>query len=83
MPNYFVQGLSLVGAAMVLFAYVATALNKMNPKGLPYGVLNCVGTAMIAVTALSPLNLGVLLLESCWSVVSLFLCVKAFRQPMA
>ena len=77
MPNYAIQALSLVGAAMVLFAYIATALNKMNPKGLPYGILNCVGTAMIAVTALFPLNLGVLLLEGIWSVVSLILCVKA------
>ena len=79
MSNHVIQALSLAGAAMVLFAYVASALNKMSPKGLPYGLLNFVGPALLAYTALYPLNLGVLILEGVWSVVSLFLCVNALR----
>lgn len=74
------QVLSLAGAALVLYAFLALSFKKINPDGLPYAVLNFVGTGLLALSVLSPFNLGLFLVEAIWSVASLWLCVKALKR---
>lgn len=76
------QILSLVGAAMVLGAFLASSYGRMTQTSLAYGLLNCVGTGLLAWSALNPLNLGVVVLESVWCVASLGLCIRAVRGKL-
>lgn len=74
------QMLSIVGAAMVLYAFLALSFGRMDQKGLPYGILNCLGTFLLALSVLHPFNLGIFTVESVWSAASFWLCVKAVRR---
>ena len=75
--------LSIAGAVAVLIAFVMSNLRKMDPKGKAYALLNFVGTGALAVTVIDPLNVGVLAVETVWSLFSLYLLVLAMKRPLA
>lgn len=79
-PN---QILSLAGAFMVLTGFLGAAFFKMNNQGMLYAVLNFVGTFLLALAVLHPFNIGVFLVEAVWSVASLGLIIKIWRQRAA
>lgn len=62
--------MQLVGAVVVLGAFVANQWFRMRTDGFTYLVLNAVGTAVLAVVAAVNGDLGFLLLEGVWAVVS-------------
>lgn len=76
-PN---QILSLVGAVLVLTGFLGAGFFKMNNQGMLYAVLNFVGTFLLALAVLSPFNLGVFMVEAVWSVASLGLILKVWRN---
>jgi hypothetical protein len=78
------QALSLVGAALLLAAYAGHQLGWRLGKGLIYSFLNFAGSAMVTVSAIAPLNLGVVILEGVWAIVSAIAVVRllrALRKP--
>lgn len=75
-PN---QVLSLAGAVIVLAAFLGSAFFKMNNQGMPYAVLNFVGTSLLALAVLNPFNLGFFLVETVWAIASLVLIIKIWR----
>ncbi|HMB02206.1 MAG TPA: hypothetical protein VKP69_00525 [Isosphaeraceae bacterium] len=78
------QSLSLAGALLVLLGYGGNQYAGLRSDGLPYGLLNLVGSTLLAVPAFQPLNLGVLVLESAWALISLGIVVRALgRKPTA
>ena len=60
----------LVGAMLILAAYVASQQNRMRLDSAQFLALNTAGAAILAVVALSNRDLGFLLLESVWTLVS-------------
>ena len=80
MNNSLVQTLSLAGAFLVLAGYGGQQYASLRGDGLWYGLLNLVGSGLLALTALRPLNAGMLVLESVWAAISLGIVVKALRR---
>ncbi len=74
------QALSLTGAVLILIAYGAVQLGRMDPRGLAAGVLNLVGSLLVAASALAPANAGVLLLEGSWALISVGTLVALARR---
>lgn len=74
------QILSLVGAANVLSAFLANSFGRMKNDSLLYAILNFLGTGLLALSVLSPLNLGILIVEVIWAGASLGLCFRAIRR---
>src|SRR5438067_1702733 len=74
------QLLSIVGAALVLAAFGASQYAGMRSDGIPYGLLNLVGSALLALSAVQPFNAGVLMVEAAWSVLSLGIVVRAWQR---
>lgn len=74
------QILSLLGASLILWAFIASSYHRMEQTGILYGVLNFFGAAFLAVSLIDPLNLGALILESVWSVTGLLLAVRALKK---
>lgn len=68
---------SLVGAVLVLAAYGGQQLAGLRAEDLAYGVLNLVGSLLLAGSAIAPLNPGVLLLESTWALFSAGIVYRA------
>lgn len=73
------QALSLVGAACLLTAYAAHQLGWRLGKGRMYSLLNFIGSAMVTISAIAPLNLGVVILEGVWAIVSAIALVRLLR----
>ena len=72
--------LSIGGALLVLIAFVASNVGAMSSKSIIYALLNCLGTGLLAITVIDPLNIGVLVVETVWSLFSAYLIVRALRE---
>jgi hypothetical protein len=65
------QAISLAGAAMILAAFAAQQAGRLRPSDRLYLVLNFVGSAILAYFAVEARNLGLIVLEGSWAVISL------------
>jgi hypothetical protein len=73
------QLVQIVGALLILVAFTAAQLGAMDQHSRTYLVLNFVGSLVLAVLAWRESQLGFLLLESVWAVVSLWGLRAALR----
>jgi hypothetical protein len=60
----------IAGALLILAAFAAGQLRKLDAHSVPYLLLNLVGSAILAVIAAVDLSWGFLLLEGTWAIVS-------------
>jgi drug/metabolite transporter (DMT)-like permease len=65
------QILSLVGAAMILAAYVALQRGKLDKDDRVFNLLNFVGAGLLTVVAVADQRWGFIILEGTWSLLSL------------
>jgi hypothetical protein len=64
------QALQLLGAVLILTAFIGAQTKRMAPGSRIYLVLNFVGSVILAVLAGVDADLGFLLLETVWALVS-------------
>jgi hypothetical protein len=64
------QAAQIAGAVLILIAFTAAQRGSMSPHSLVYLVLNLVGSVVLTVVAAVEFDLGFLLLEAVWAVVS-------------
>ncbi len=77
------QVIQLIGAALILTAFVLAQIERLQPSSATYLTLNFLGGLILAAVAALDLDLGFLVLESVWAAVSaagLFRFVQAARQ---
>ena len=60
----------IAGAVLILIAFAAAQRGSMSPHSLPYLALNLAGSLILTVVALIDRDLGFLLLEAVWALVS-------------
>jgi hypothetical protein len=70
------QLLSFAGALLILIAYIGHQLKWMNSRKPLYSVLNAVGSGILGYIALSPFQLGFVVLEFVWVAVSVYALVR-------
>lgn len=73
------QVIQVVGALLILLAFVAAQAGRVSPHARSYLVLNLVGSVILAVIAAYEFDLGFLLLESVWAIVSLWSLIQVER----
>lgn len=73
------QIVQLIGAVLILTAFVLNQQHRLGADSLTYLVLNAVGAAVLAVVAIADRDLGFTLLEATWTVVSTAGLVRHFR----
>jgi hypothetical protein len=65
------QAVSLLGAAMILFAYGAHQLGRLERDGPLYLGLNLAGSCILTVVAIRTGSLGLTAMEGAWAAISL------------
>lgn len=73
------QLIQIVGALLILAAFTAVQLERMRPDSRLYLTLNLVGSAILAILAVSAEQWGFVLLEGVWAIVSAWGLVVALR----
>src|SRR5690348_6826500 len=77
------QVFQIVGACLVLAAFVAAQLRVLDQQSYAYLVVNLVGSGILAVLAYDDRQWGFLLLEGVWALVSLLGIVGRVRRTGA
>ena len=75
------QLVQLAGAICILSAFVLAQMRRMQTTSRSYLVLNLIGSIVLAVLAAMSRDLGFLLLEGVWAIVSAAGLVRSLRTP--
>ncbi len=73
------QAISVVGALLILLAYAANQFGWTDASNLLYQVANLVGSAILTAVAVIEFQLGFILLEGVWALMSLWGIVSILR----
>jgi hypothetical protein len=74
------QVASFVGALLILVAYVGHQLKWMNARKAGYNILNAVGSAILAYIAFHPFQVGFVVLEVTWTVISVYVLARVWKS---
>ncbi len=74
-----IQAISIVGALAVLLAYTANQFGWTDASNLRYQLANLSGSSILTVVAVIEVQLGFILLEGAWALISLWGIVQIFR----
>lgn len=74
------QAASFAGALLILVAYAAQQFGWMNPRRAAYNILNGIGSAILAYLAFHPFQIGFVVLEVTWTLISIYALFRGFRS---
>lgn len=74
------QAWSIVGALLVLTAYACNQAGVWRPNDLAYQGANFVGAAVLATIAIVDQQIGFIVLEGAWALISLIAFAGAARR---
>jgi hypothetical protein len=76
------QVISVLGALAILVAYAANQFGWIKPSQLSYTVANFVGSVILTIVAVIEVQLGFILLEGAWALVSLWGTIRVLRGAL-
>jgi hypothetical protein len=62
---------SFLGATLILVAYVGHQMGWMNSCRVAYDTLNAIGSTILGYIAFHPFQIGFLILEVTWTLISI------------
>jgi hypothetical protein len=68
---------SFVGAMLILFAYAGHQMKWIDSNKSSYNILNAVGSGILAYIAFHPFQMGFVVLEGVWVVISVYALLRA------
>lgn len=74
------QVIGLAGAFCCLIAYGGHQLKRLDTESITYNVLNALGAGMLFYVAFYPLQLGFIVMEGAWTLISLYALFKMLRR---
>jgi len=77
------QAVSFVGALLILVAYAGHQLRWMDARKPAYNLMNAVGSAILTYIAFHPFQLGFVVLEVTWVLISGWALLRPARRERA
>jgi hypothetical protein len=72
MPSFWTQAASFVGALLILIAYAGHQIGWMRSHSAAYNILNAIGSGILGYIAFRPFQLGFVVLECTWVLISIW-----------
>ncbi len=72
---------SIVGALLILAAYAAHQAGRLGRESALYHLLNIAGGLILGAVAVQSFQIGFILLEGVWTLISLVALVQMRRGP--
>ena len=73
------QSASFLGAMLILVTYAGHQMGWMNPRRAGDNILNAIGSAILGYIAFHPFQVGFVVLEVTWTLISIY----ALFRPQA
>jgi hypothetical protein len=70
---------SFIGAILILSAYVGHQMKWMDSRKAAYNILNATGSGILAYIAFHPFQIGFVVLESVWAVISVYALLRGAK----
>ena len=70
------QSISFLGALLILIAYAWQQFGWINMRRPSYNILNGVGSAILLWIAIHPFQIGFIVLEGAWTVISIWALLR-------
>ncbi len=80
MSTFYTDLIGMTGTALVVLAYYLLQLEKIDPKGLAYNLLNLFGATFLLISLLYTFNLASFVIELFWIGASLIGLWKLMRR---
>ena len=74
--SFWRQSASFLGAMLILVAYAGHQMGWMNPRKAAYNILNAIGSAILGYIAFHPFQIGFVVLEVTWTLISLYALLR-------
>jgi hypothetical protein len=83
MSESLTQALSIIGAVVILAAYSAQAFKLLVANGRVYLALNFIGGVLLCLAAIKVGQIGFIILEGAWALISLIGLLRVQRADRA
>ena len=80
MENWIIDTIGMLGTLMVVLAFYLLQLERTDPKGLSYNIINLVGAALLLFSLCFNFNLASFVIEVFWIGASLIGLWKYWRR---
>lgn len=79
----FVHIIGNIGVLFVVLAYIALSFSYLSSASILYSLVNLCGSMMIGTSLFYKFNLPSVIIESCWTAISLFGLIKALLRRLS
>lgn len=83
MDSWLIDTIGMLGTILVVLAYFLLQLERTDPKGLAYNMLNLAGAVLLLFSLYFHFNLASFVIEIFWIAASLIGLVKYLRRQGA
>lgn len=70
---------SFAGALLILFAYAGHQMKWIDSRSASYNTFNAIGSGILAYIAFHPFQIGFVVLESVWAVISIYALLRGAK----
>ena len=80
---YWYDYVGTFGVIIILIVYFLLQIERIDPLGLAYSLINLLGSVFITVSLLYAFNFPSFVIEICWMLISLIGIARYIRQRRA
>lgn len=80
MPELDIEIVQVIGALLILVAFVLLQAGRVKPNAKSYLILNLLGAVILTTTAILERQPGFILLEGIWALVTVISIVRRKRR---
>jgi len=74
------DAIGISGVLIIVVAYILMQIDRMDPKGFMFSLLNTIGAIFILVSLLYDWNLASFVMEVIWLSLSLYGTIKGYKN---